>query len=217
MAKFVMAIFGICILFSIYGYSNQSDASPRATIISKDINRIKFSISISNGLIVNNIIYKKELNFKKWLLQFKKNNGLTISRKIESHINSNQKMDLKEYSEVLEVALSFIKKEYPDNFVDQVQIDINLVNETWNKVIAITKEEAKKQSGLVGHKNKSIHRAIEETLLSSEQMMKSCLILKKYLFECNMDVISINPIAFKTEYLKKDWSLILITLTRLYL
>jgi len=212
MDKLSVLVFCIVSLLSGGCYSNQNLNSLDTQLILKEPNRVQFSISHPNGVVIQNIVFEKEHIRHKWLLQFKKNSGLKIYRQERQVEGENVGITLNEYNDILFTALKFIGEEFPESSVDQIHLDLNLIDETWKKIVVSVKEEAKLAPGVISHKNKKIKNAVVETLKSSTLMKESCGILREYLLDCDINLLSMNPVPFRTKYISKSWKTVL-TLT----
>lgn len=209
--KYNQLIYYVVLMFFIGGCFGQGKDVSNASLMSEKEKRIVFHVPIEGSKSLHNIVYSQEKISNRWLLQLRKRNGLIVYKQMEKHKNADKEFEitLEEYSLALDNALSVIEHKYPNSHLDQIQIDIDLIEEVLGDVVDTTKVEVERLSGVIGHKNQQLQKEIIKKLIGSEIMSTTCNVLKRYSYECDRNVISINPIAFRSEYMHKDWSEIL--------
>ena len=114
-----------------------------------------------------------------------------------------------EYYTIIDVVIEEIKKHFPNATINTIQIDFDTIDDVWKKIVKAIKNEDKIMSGLCDNKNKRIYKVILEQLRGALSQKNTYLSDNKDVFEYDLNSISINPPAFKTEYIGKPWKSII--------
>ncbi|WNO10302.1 hypothetical protein [Teredinibacter sp. KSP-S5-2] len=122
-------------------------------------------------------------------------------------IENRERIKLKEYEELLKLLMEFIfKNNIGDGSLYSVQVDIELVEETWSVIGHSLNLLFSEKSGVISHKDKDVFRSIIDILNNSQQLSKTCEIVIDYGLSCNESVpVGMNPIAFKADYIGRNW------------
>lgn len=191
----------LIMLFSLDCHS--MPGSVNLTVVEKQDGFFRFDISSSNEYEINNVVLQYEGLGKRWLLQFKAKSGLEVA-------SSNSKADsitVDEFLEALNILILYIGKN-EDIGLDEIQMDLRLIDSTWNAVVLAVKNAASFNIGLVMHKDKSTGGALLNTLQKSKLIVNVCKQLVEYSYKCSSNPVGINPIAFQNFYLRKQWKTI---------
>ncbi|WP_444901923.1 hypothetical protein ACJJIG_01425 [Microbulbifer sp. SSSA007] len=159
------------------------------------------NVQLENGTSINNVIFKREKVNNRWLLQVRSDYQLSIE--------GRKSLRMTEYEELLRLLFEFIETQSLGNSVDRIQLDLGLVEDTQAQLGDSLRSLVTTKKGVVTHKDKEVFKVVLNNLVGSEQVSNTCKLVTNYKMRCDESVvIGMNPIAFKSEYIGKPWSVL---------
>ncbi|TMP29518.1 hypothetical protein CWB99_07865 [Pseudoalteromonas rubra] len=159
------------------------------------------NVQLGNGTFINNIIFKREKINDRWLLQVRSDYQLAIE--------GRNSLRMTEYEELLHLLFEFIETQPLGNSVDRIQLDLGLVEDTQARLSDSLRSLVTTKKGVVSHKDKDVFKVVLNNLAGSELVSNTCKLVTNYKMRCDKPiVIGMNPIAFKSEFIGKPWSVL---------
>ena len=194
-------------LFHLFGCGTPTAVAKEGEVLSsKNIadGVYQIDLSLDSGVIIKNIFYKKRKIGNDWILEIKFASGFKVLRssnenKLERSITNE------EYLDMLEILMKYFVNNRGDFNFDSLHLDIRLVEDTWIKIVSAIQNVVVSKNGKITNKDKEVTKVLVDVLRFSKQVIDTCRTIERYQFKCKGNIVSINPIAFKPEYVGSKW------------
>jgi hypothetical protein len=181
--------------------SSTVEASPRKET-RPQATQERFAIETKKGLRFEGVLYKHLLLDDSHIIRFSRRDGLKVfdvsGRLIPDPISSQEFVDAAEKL-VVQIQRS-------GGNVDEIQVDLNLVAETWSDIRKAVRRAVLIGSGPLQAKDRSASRAMRDSIRASKQVALICSMIKRRGMECDQRNDFVEEIAFQEKYasVKRD-------------
>ncbi|WP_157500145.1 hypothetical protein [Lysobacter sp. Root983] len=153
---------------------------------------------VVDGMSLQGVVYKELRLDGRHVLRFSKRGGFKIlaARSSSAVLSSSQ------FVIALEKLIVQIQKR--GGKVDEIQLDLNAVNDTWADITASVRSAAKEGRGPLEHKDPAATRALRESVRRSKLVRLTCAMVLRHGMACGPRNYFTEQIAFQQKYASGD-------------
>jgi len=158
---------------------------------------VKFNAEFSSGeKLLDVVLFQSTIPGNSW--------SLRIDRNLESPNSNKNDININEYESLISSILEYISNN-DELGINKIRINYRLVDSTWKDIISAVKESAKSRAGKVTLMDKTTANTITTVLQKSDIVNRTCSLLSKYSYTCEMPRLAGEDVAFQEEYIDKNW------------
>lgn len=161
-------------------------------------------VKISQEIRAINVVYKYDALSDSWRLLFRKKNNFSIIKNDQTlYPPEGISSDL--IATLVDKSIETLMAEKKYVRLDQIQLELRIASDVWGEIVEKIKHVAKHKKGFVRHKDEEIYSLVLRTLDSSILANRICNQVKMLSLNCANPRIGLDPIAFKDNWLGKQW------------
>lgn len=153
---------------------------------------------VVDGVSVQGVVFKELRLDGRHVLRFSKRSGYRVLKAKAS----NAALSSSQFVAALEKLIVGIQQR--GGKVDEIQLDLDVVSDTWSDIRTSVRSAARKGSGLLEHKDQATTQALREAIRSSKLVRLTCDMVLRHGMTCGPRNYFTEQIAFQQEYASGD-------------
>jgi hypothetical protein len=162
--------------------------------------RFCFTITLSSGVQVKEVIYERDTLINKWTVRIQKISGTNIYTDQLARHSLNEI----EFKELIDKLLNTIKIDYGGK-LDGIHIDFSIIEDLWEGVLRFLRNGGIHDRHMVKGKDIKIVHTLKLFLNQSKYIMYICEKARELGRTCGKKAADLNPIVFESRYFNKTW------------
>lgn len=164
------------------------------------INEAVIDATLTSGVEVEGIRYRKDKMSEKWLLEFKSTSGTMI----RSGGELTESLSKEEFHNLFSELISSILVNNSGK-LDSVHIGLGIISDFWEETLSYLRKDAVPANYKLIAKDLDLARKISSHLKNSWILKAICKETMQINKNCENNFVSMNPITFKRDYIGKEW------------
>lgn len=193
--------FALTVSVGVVSAGNSEERITQGRLVGSERKGHSLDVTLSSGLHIRHVVYRKEPLGGRWLLQIKRKTGLSMSRE---HQRSIRTLTEQESLELMSKLLEIVKNQHGGR-LDSIQLDLAVLEYLGSDVVRQLRAAPIASNQTITPKLDAIRTSVQDSLNESTLVIETCRQVELINMSCGKSPVSMNPIPFQKAYVGKPW------------